>query len=338
MKKSNEQRKSDRRKKRDEENFWKIMYLTSDDTDDYTHRPVSIKQRKLPILPFKHPILPFKHPNSWRYFFSSAFDTALDKIDSKRKVFNKKTAKRVGVGVGGVAVGGLLYIAITKYEILFKLFSQPDIPESLTSFATYTYDYFFPKRDGGKEEEEENRKKRIIDLFEKHKDDSIIKEWNDLDLSLTFFETKNYEQIINYFSAFKLVNATLNDYKISRKVMEILKKSITVQNDDNTIDIFCDFLNQVRKEMGIKYDCFSDFKLKYTKGSATSIYIGYKDEKQETEKEIEYNKEKINCEFVYSESNCKNKFMVYLKNIFTKNKDNNEDNEGFETADEEEER
>ena len=55
MKKSNEQRKSDRRKKRDEENFWKIMYLTSDDapTPHVPPVPVSIIKRKLPILPFK---------------------------------------------------------------------------------------------------------------------------------------------------------------------------------------------------------------------------------------------------------------------------------------------
>lgn len=335
MKKSNEQRKSDRRKKRDEENFWKIMYLTSDDTDDYVTTPpippippVSIKQRKLPILPFKRPILGF-------------FSSTLNKIDPNRKVFNK----RVGVGVGGLLVGGGLVVVayqrgIIKFEMLSKILESSIVPSTadIQSFLTNIYKKLtYPFTDGGKEEEDSKK------LFETHKDDSIIKEWNDLDLSLTIFEDKNYEQIINYFSAFKLVNATLNNFKISDEVMKILKPSITEQSD-NTIDIFCDFLNQVRKEMKIKNDCFSDLKIKFTTVSATTIYIGYidnkdKKDKKDDKKVIKYNNNNIDIELIYTESTCKNKSMVYLKNIFTNKSEDKEDKEDehFDTAIEDEE-
>lgn len=286
MKKSNEQRKSDRRKKRDEENFWKIMYLTSDDTDNYTHRDDTDnythrpKQRKLPILPF---------------------------INQTRKVFNKMK------GLGMLGLGVLVF-----------------------SGLYYRFSEYMPSLDGGKEE---NTKKWMelndsiikkghshLDLpllFEQHKDDSIIKEWNDLDLSLTIFEEKNYDQIINYFSAMKLVYATLNNFKIE----ESLSKKLGVKSD-NTIDIFCDFLNQVRKEMEIINDCFSDFKMDFNKSQATSIYIGYIEKDKDInkgldkDKEIKYNNQKINCRFTFSLSSCegKNKYMVYLMNIFTKKK------------------
>lgn len=324
MKKRKEQRKSDRRKKRDEENFWKIMYLTSDDTDDYTHRPVpvSIKQRKLPIVPFKRPILGF-------------FSSTLNKIDPGRKVFNKKVA--VGVGGVGVVVGGLLVAyqrGFMTFETMINIFSLPSMPayRHIQSFATNAFKYVTSlfNKDGGKEEDTK-KKFELFELFETHKDDSIIKEWNDLDLSLTIFETKNYDQIINYFSATKLVYATLNNFKIEES---LLQKLGLTEKSDNTIDIFCDFLNQVRKEMKIKNDCFSDLKIKFTKGSATSIYIGYIDnkDKKDDKKVINYNNNNnnIDIELIYTESTCKeNKSMVYLKNIFTKKSKDTQEEEVF---------
>jgi hypothetical protein len=308
--------KRERRKKRQEdENFWKIMYLTTDDKDDIP----SVRGRKLPIIPFK------SSPSAPTNFI--------------RKVFTKK---RLLIGAGATAVALLAYFKFQDYfgnnNPLIPTFveyikSQITIPTQITNlFTPFDGTTEQSQKEQLKEQLEQEQLEEIDKLSKKFEtsDDPIIQEWKSIEFSPEIFN-KDYKSIINYYSAFKIVNATINDYKISEKLSKDLQ---LVEKNENTIDTVCDFLNKIREQLNLKYDCIDDLKLdkldtnKNKKSIASTIYLGYiESESNFSSKEfvIKYDdKIKVNIKVILNEKPEEKRFIVYLQNVFErKNKPSN---------------